>query len=525
MIFIPFSKLKQELVNTEDDVYGVSMTELRIRLSDKIGQSKSIEIDGFHVSTQNLYFLMDLYEKEEYRVFSDWIITDEALFSYLRSKDLPKNFKVKSYEGHTLKESYNKFLTQFLNPKIEKELSDSIDKKDFKSLLKISKLKTLLPLKNKIEIDNQLTSCLRSIIEDEKHGAGKAKEQMLQPEFVQLINGLDDSFYQIKILFLEAIKGLIEKKDEFAALGLRSLKKLELNNAHKREVDLFISKWKSPKINKSTKASHLFRTPLFYVGLLVCAVLIYILIPKEVKQPNQNSDLPMNRTGLDSLTLDEIKNTDSLLGYKSDTLIKDNEEFNNVPVVERYQMIDSEDTLKNDLARSLAISMVADYEVQMAQNNSQDCNPLRMGEKTKFQMDGVMSLSYIIGGFDHKIENNSSYDLYILLFKNETSEAVYGSFVPVNGDLICQFVKGMRMIIYSGRDLTRFNPLQKKNGGYGSIVDAKRIDKRLTAHFCELNQFNLQLMSKSWVAMKNGRVTVISDDNGPIHVKSDAFEE
>ncbi len=525
MIFIAFSELKREIVNPEVHTKDLSISELRVMLSNKLGDESTLEIKGFQLSAQNLYFLMDHYEKEEYRVFSDWVLSDSSLFLYLRDKELPQTFKVKNYEGHTLKTNYYKFLDNFLSPKLDKDLLSSISEGRLASLLNISELKTLLPEENKIEIDHKLASFIRSTIEEAKTDRGTTIERMFRLEFIMLINRLDESFYQVKILFLETVKTLIKDNSELSDKGFSSLKRIKLNSTHKKEVDLFLSRWKNSKISKGTKLKHLFRTPLFYAGLLVLIVLIYILVPKETVQPNQNRVAPFERTGLDSLTIDEIKNTDSLLGFNRDTLIAEIEEFNNLPLVDRYQMIDSEDTLKNDLARSLVISMVADYEIQKAQSNSPDCKPLSMGGKLKFQLDGVRNVNDMAAGVNHKIVNNTSYDLYILLFKNDPTEAVYGSFVPSKGELTFQLVQGMRLIIYSGRDLTRFNPLQNKNGGYGSIVEAKRIDSRFTAHFCELNQFNLQLMSRSWTAMRKGGLTIISDDNGPIRIKSDVFEK
>lgn len=525
MIFFSYGELKKAIEGDAKKGAELHPSDLKVLFSKKIGEAGNFSIKDRKISTQELFFLLDQYEIEENRVFSDWILTDQTLIAFLYDLELPKHFEVKKHKGHFLEEKYFLFVAQFLFPKLDAALTQGIKNQDGHQLIRLAELMQILPKKDKDELQRKLSIYLDSIIKGSKNNESEAKDNLLQLETVVLLNSLGESYYAMKVSFLGAVKTLINEDPELSLRATRVLKKLKLHDAHKKEVEVFLSKLTNTKQKRGAAIPHFLRTPLFYIGVLILAVLIYVLVPKEVVRPTQSSGLPKNRTGLDSLSLDEVKSADSLLGFKGDSVIVDNEEFKTVPLVDQYQMIDSDDTLKNELARALSISMAADYKIQKDQNDSQDCEPMRMGDKNRFQMKGVQNLDNIKGGFNHRIDNKSPYDLYILIFENIQGGKVYGSFIPSKGELKLELQERMRMIIYSGKDLTKFNPLRHKNGGYGSIVYAKRIDERFVAHFCTLNEYNLQLMSKSWSATKKGRKTTVSSNGGPIKFTSDAFME
>lgn len=525
MIFFSFAELKREIEDYRKQGKKLTAEYLKELFSQKIGGADLLAVSERNVTPQELFFLLDQYEVEENRVFSDWVLTDQTLLSFLRDQELPGNTEVQKHEGHFLQEKYHLFVAQFLYPKLIERTQNAIKDEDQYSLTQLSELKHLLPEESKLKVDNLIDGYIQSIINDAKSNKKRAKEKLLQSGSVLLLNSLGEHFYPSKVQFVDSLKDIIEKEQDLSQKAIIAVKRVNLHDAHKKEVLSFLSGLSNTYRKGGVSAPKLLRTPLFYLGLLIVALLVYILLPKSMVKPVQTSGLPLNRTGLDSLSLDEIKSADSLLGYKSYSIITDNEEFRSVPLIDQYQMIDGEDTLKNDLARALSISMAADYKIQKDQGDSQNCSPLSMGERKGFQMEGVKNIEVLPKGFAHRMKNSSAYDLYILLFENEVGGNVYGSFIPSKGEVKFELNKGLRLVVYSGKDFTKFNPLQHKNGGYGSVVYAKQIDDRFIAHFCTLNQYNLQLMSKSWRAVKHGEETVVKAENGPIQLVSKAFEE
>lgn len=499
--------------------------DLRKRYAAVFNNSKEHLVNGQTYTLQEVYFLLDLYEKEENRVFSQWVKSDDVLFSFLRNDDYAGASKTKKHDGHLLQEKYYKFVSNFLFSKLSTCIDKSCSNANVKSLMVELDLTKVLPAKNRIEAQQKIVTYIDDVIKNAQTGDQKYIDVLFLPEITLLINELDETFYALKVSFIDSVKSIIIRNKEHSVIAFKRLRQLDLHSAHRKEVNQFIHQQSNLKNRKgSLSLTFLLRTPLFYAGVLVLSILIYLLIPKEIVKPKKHSGTPQMRTGLDSLSLGEIHGADTLLGYKEDSSLTDLEDQLVPNVIENYQVIESDDTLINELAQALSKSMAADYQIQETQEDSEDCQPLKLSQKEAFQMEGVKSTNSLVGEHQHQLENSTSYDMYILLFENRVNGNVFGSFLPAGGKLNFSYNEGMRMMIYSGKELTEFNPLLQKNGGYGSVVFSKRIDQRFTAHFCELNVYNLQLMSKSWVAKGSGRFTKIYDDGGPLKLESNTFE-
>lgn len=524
MRFVSLNTLKTFLGVNKGNVEKSLMEDLRSSYANRFQSQKDLMINGRAVTPQEVYFLFDLYEKEENRVFSDWVESDEMLHSFLKRDSISKLSKVQLHEGHFLEEKYKDFLAHFLYPLLKREIDTSISKEDMVSMLVHLEISNLLPASKKVELQRRFLVFVNEAMEEASKGSSKATDTLLSSEFTLLVNGLDDTYYAVKVSFIENVKALIENNTELLGKAVKRLKQLELHKSHREEVDAFLVQQTTlGKRNRKVKVGLLLRTPLFYAGLLVILVLIYIWVPKNPSKPLLTGGKPQKRTGLDSLSLAEINGADTLLGYKEDSTVFEVEHQPVSTQTNKYQVIDSKDTLKNKLALALSRSMAADYQIQENQNDTKDCKPLKLAQKEGFQFDGVESLENLIVGNRHLIENETQFDLYILMFENTENGAVYGSFIPAKGKMNFKYLEGMRMVVYSGKELTRFNPLLHKNGGYGSVVYAKRIDERFTAHFCEMNMFNLQLMSKSYLATEKGYKTTVKTNGGPIQLTSDVF--
>lgn len=526
MKFVSLEDLAKHAHIETDTISAETIEKLREAYDHELATHNKVVFKGKHFGAREVYFLLDLYEKQQNRVFSGWITADPLLYSFLRDEKLD-NLKgdVKVHEGHTLEKDYKSFVSHFLREPLKKAIESSCEKNNMHNLITAVKLTSLLNDKECIS-HQRLAATYIDYQLKESFSSQDCRKRLLSNEMVVLLNLLDNNYYATRIAYIDGLKGLIDKELVVFDKAAVCLNKLALNESHKDEVKSFIAS----RRNKTSAArnagfSSLLRNPLFYAGLIVIAVLIYILIPKEPTRPNIADGELKNRSGLDSLTIEDIKQTDTLLGYQEDSTNIDIEGQNIPdPSINTMQIIDVQDTISNEIAIALTRSMVADYQIQEKQGDSEDCVPMPPSERQKFQMNGVKEIDELIGGSYHVIRNESSLDIYMLIFENKKGGEIFGSFIPANGKLQFNLHKGMRMVLYSGNEFTRFNPLLQKNGGYGSVIEAKKIDDRFSAHFCELDLYDLQLMSKTWVAVKRGNETKISNQGGPISVDSDSFE-
>lgn len=515
------AKIQAEGINEE------TLEKLSEVYDKELATSHKIDFSDNELSAQEVYFLLDLYQEQQNRVFSGWVIADSLLYSFLRYEKLD-NLKgnVRTYNGHTLENQYKAFLGHFLREPLKKAIESSYEKDSLHGLIMAVKVTSLLPDNERVSQQRKVSNYIDHQLK-ESESSESCRKRLLSNEMVDLLNHLDDNYYATRIAYIDTLKHLLEIDLVVFEKVAACLKKLALNAAHEDEVKSFIAKRRNKtSTTRNVTLTSLFRNPLFYMGLLIIAVLVYILIPKDTSRPKVADGELIKRSGLDSLTIDDIKQTDTLLGYQEDSTNVDIEgQGIPNPSVNAMQIIDTEDTIRNEIAAALTRSMVADYQIQEKQADTKDCMPMPNSERQKFQMNGVKGVDELSGGSFHIIRNESSLDVYMLIFENKKGGEIFGSFIPANGKLKFNLQKGLRLVLYSGRVFTRFNPLLQKNGGYGSVMEAKKIDDRFTAHFCELNIYDLQLMSKSWVAVKRGRETKISNRGGVVSVESDSFKE
>jgi hypothetical protein len=236
-------------------------------------------------------------------------------------------------------------------------------------------LTKVLPIKNRVEAQQKIVSYIDGVILITQSEDQKDIDVLLSPEITSLINELDETFYALKVSFIDSVKNLIYHYKELSGRICKRLRQLDLHAAHRKEVNRFIYQQNNSKRQKgSLSLSFLLRTPLFYAGVLVLTILIYLLIPKEIVKPKKHSGTPQARTGLDSLSLGEIQGTDTLLGYKEDSSLTDVESQIIPNRIENYQVVESDDTLRNELAQALSKSMAADFQIQKTQGDTKNVN-------------------------------------------------------------------------------------------------------------------------------------------------------
>lgn len=180
--------------------------------------------------------------------------------------------------------------------------------------------------------------------------------------------------------------------------------------------------------------------------------------------------------------------------------------------------------IKNTKAKTLYSSLITDYQIQKEKGLFGDC-----GETKKYLFktslySAVQSFS-VFSSTNHRIENKSSEELYILVFEPEKNGNVYGELIAPGRTLEVVIKKGEGIIFYSGQQMNHFNAMRREDNGYGTIDNAKRVSKDFNYHFCSQNIYNFQQLNRIYEVIEIKGTTVFSGlPNGGYEVKSKALK-
>lgn len=495
-------------------------------------------------SMTDVFALIDSLKNPTSIVFHDWIKSDDAINKILQANPENLNFHEvvsnKKYRGHALEKQFYSFLTPYLLKFLEDKITESLARSDFEMLRFYIQYSNFLEESKKTalqqDVDKELRKLFLSINEidfvDQESLSKKASSKwekssreinlLSSLNLVDILNLLDKQFYALRVLYIDTVKTLMPQPGidprSFKMLS-RAISGVDLNSSHKSQVDLFLQKGKTSFQQKQRNTvfnKALFRNPLIYLAFAGIIILILLILPLNLN----NANPPKNEkiSGLDSLSKDEVKKTDSLLAFKEDSTLFETDDMKVPAALPDFILSDNTSEINNTVALKLYESMLNDYEIQ--QNNiSGSCDPLEESKSKEFNYQGVDEIDRDFE--NHKFINDSEQDCYILYFKNEDAGAVYGEFVPSGNSIEMKIVKNWRVIFYTGKDFTPFNPLKISNNGYGNLDDAKKIDKSFTAHFCEMNYSNFRVLSKIYSVVYMGKTTRLStNSNGSLEIES-----
>lgn len=501
------------------------------RLKEKAEQYfKSHEslICGNHsFSMTDIFALIDSLKNPTIVVFHDWIKSDEAILKILDGK--PENLNLhekvsnEKYKGHALEKQFYAFLTPYLTKILESNIAESIANSDFKKLRFYIQYSSFLEESKKIalqqEVDRELRGLFSSVIEEKNRGNINLLSAL---DLVDTLNLFDKQFYALRVLYVDTVKTLMTQEGIEARsfrMLTRAIGEVDLNSSHKNQVDAFLrnqnigfqQKQRNTFFNKA-----LLRNPLIYLGFLGIIILVLLFFPDRTK----NTDVSSNEkiSGLDSLSKDEIKTTDSLLAFKDDSTLYETDDMNVPVALPDYILSDNTNEILNSTALKLYESMLNDYEIQQ-KNISVGCDPIEESKRNDFNYNDVNEIERDF--VNHVLINDSDQDCYILYFKNVDNGNVYGEFIPAGSSIEMKLVKNWRIIFYTGTAFTAFNPLKTSNNGYGNLEDAKKVDKSFSAHFCEMNYSNFRVLSKIYTVTSIGKTTRLStNSNGSLEIDS-----
>ncbi len=501
MKFISLYMLAEKLDVSTDISRKEATTNLQKRAASYFESQHSIIVDGVELTEEELTFFLVAHEEPEKKVFNEWVFQDPMLYEYIVRGDRAlkgKEVRFHKHEGHYLEQAYKSYLTPYLFTLISRGFRKwSIEHPLQELIVHVS----AIPL---VEADRQ-SSLYHDVLQTVPVSAERDAErqwfedQLENGELIGFFNALNNEVYSAKIKMVERAKTMISSETNLLQKRkkLQHLLRLQLNAKHKEQLGVWAANLDS--VGKSGRLNG--KNPiLFGVALLVLLVVgLFIWYPTTSDNVANFNGGNNNTSGLDSLDEQAIHAADSLLGYQSDTI--KTVEYEGIPVYNpvKNTMVRTDLSIENALVKRLRESMMNDYEIRSS--FSSDCEGMERAALHDFQFDSVRS-SKALKGETHAIHNLSERDLFILQYEPSQGGGVWGAFFPSGVKRSIDLKVGHHLLVYSGKNLARFNPLKFKNQGYGNVTDARKITPAFTAHFCDFDLMDVQMLNRIYEVKK-----------------------
>lgn len=317
---LEFSRVDDELIE-----------RLRISIDQHFQKSEVLTAFGQDFTQKELDFILNQVKETEIRVFHDRIENDHKLVEYLFSNGeviLPDE-EIDLAKDHRSFKKYQEFLSTFLVPILIRKIDFYINDVDLIEIAKHLKFSSLLPIEKCIEIQKPVNSFLNQLLAQTKVSQDKELKEQLKlvysSEFVEILNELDIYYYQDVLNYFSTAKLIVQRNDLSPMLLDRiksSVAGLDLKEEDQSKVVTFInaktftSRSKTPR----SKLDEIIKSPFFFIAVLVVLINFVFLYPNKSESPKNDSST--ETTGLDGLSEKELKKVDSMLGYKSDSIVE-----------------------------------------------------------------------------------------------------------------------------------------------------------------------------------------------------------
>jgi hypothetical protein len=288
--------LKLEVSRTNDEL----IHKLKQSVEQYFLKNQILNAFGQDFTQQELIFILNQLKEENIPVFHEWIEEDRLLVEYLFSSGeiILENEDVILSKENDLFESYQNFLETYLAPILSKKLSEFIKEGNLAELGNHLRFSPLLAKKKRIEIQQAVVSYLRQSIAQLKVSHDQELQKQLKlvfsPEFVQLLNELDESFYADSIKYFDTAR-LVVQRNDLSLLVLDRIKStilsLNLNKEdHQKVVDFSSSNAFRARVKKpNSRINEMVKSPFFIVAVIVVLV-NFIFLDSEGEVEINNSE-------------------------------------------------------------------------------------------------------------------------------------------------------------------------------------------------------------------------------------------
>ena len=311
------ASLKLDSYRANDEL----VEKIKVALNQHFFNSKTLIAFGQEFTSQQLTFVLNDLKVKNHLLFNDWIENDRLLVEYLFSAGeiiLPSE-EVVIHKENELFQEYQAYVSNYLAPILSQKIAECIKEGNLSALADHSKFSLLLPKKNRIEIHQSITKYLRQLLAQLKVSQDEDLQKQLRiifsPEFVQLMNELDECFYADSIYFFE-IARLVVQRNDLNLLVLDKIKSAILSlNLSKEDfqkvIDFINSSTFEARVKKPrSRINEMVKSPFFKVAVIVLLV-NFIFLDSEVGGDNSSTK---EEVFADSLTdYNKIRNLPLLL--------------------------------------------------------------------------------------------------------------------------------------------------------------------------------------------------------------------
>lgn len=532
MRFVNIRHITQALELKADRIDDSFIQTVKDALHRYFTENTFLQISGYNFRDDELIFILDQLKNKKYRIFHEWVEQDTALLNYLISSGeivAPLSSNINLLKEHQLFDEYQQFLSPYLAPLLKEQIPGLISNHNFIALKSHLNFCPLLPTSKRIElqqpIDIFVNNQLKQLVTSKDPQFKSHFDWVYSTPLVLVLNQLDNSFYSTLIAYVDTAK-LIVSKNKLSAQQLNKIKStlLQINLTPKHQEQVVIFCQSESFHYKTTFLSSVIiwvKSPIFIIAIVVALFLIVLFNWNSNKAPNLQHT--KTSSGIDSLTDNELDQVDSLFGFKTDSMIQDGDNIQSSAPPE-YILTADLNTIKNKKAKALYSSFILDYQIQKENGLYGNCTTTK---KSLFQASlysGVESFS-AIPSTNHTIKNESDEEVYVLVFEPYKNGKIYGALIAPERSIKIYLKKEESVIFYSGQQMNQFNTMKSENNGYGTIDDAKRVNKGFDYHFCLQDIYNFQQLNRIYKVVSIKGITVFKAlSNGGYIVKSNAIE-
>lgn len=421
-------------------------------------------------------------------LFFGWIQQINGLEEFLVTKKatIPFSDTSKLLE-HTLINEFKRFISPFLYPLILRNLEGE------NSLIAATFIQVLDKDTRGIveqEIYKFITPGFKKIHQTFEEKIGEEKlivyvQGIVNDDTIHLINLFSRTSYALKMDYVEHVLNIINSKSCTTRLAnwlLKQLEKIELNPEHQSKITELRSDLKTGNMsvrnrNTHSRASIPFRLIIFsIVSLALISLAIWLIVEK----PWSDSDEPIiaSNSSFIEFTQEERKQIDSLLLEIQPKRKIPQEELDLGTYINQSKTIDIRNPFENKIAEQYYtdLKLVATHYDDL---KSDSCVSFSSKKSKSIVLPKMLDMSNKTNGNKALIDNQSDYDVQLLVFNDQINAPVYYAYVPKKSSITLLLDLNECIMTVAGNSFQNFT-IPKNYGG-------PKPSANYSYHFCEMD--------------------------------------
>ncbi|MGV3629565.1 MAG: hypothetical protein ACO1O6_00065 [Bacteroidota bacterium] len=466
MAYISLQSLKEFLGLSDEGAFFTDKESVFRTLDDAYAANKTFTQGKNSFSQLEITRMVAQLKDEVILVFDQWVRGSKSLEKLLVEEELVRNDFGEKLAEHQLFPAFQRFITIFLVP----ELNRFLDQHTEKHQLNAASYIPLLDERGQFIIQDKLVRHLdtnwNKLLAELEQPISSAEfnekvKHFFLPQQIETLNYFTKPFYARKVKFIEDAIGLFRHPEATAPFVLwmtRQMQNLHLNPEHRSKVqDIHASLlqgdqryFTSQSRIQSWSLSQLLGmvAVLALVGFSVFYLVNYTGMPEEKKEKTATSFSKFSkeeRMQLDSL----IRTMEHRQTVDENYVDQQNTYLHLTPV---QVQVNSREPLRNKLAEQYVQDCMKAYDLS-EMNLIDSCSIYSEKKLEKLDISPFRELSYLKGKTPILLRNESDYQVQVLIFEEKSDGEVYSAFVQGNKTVKCKVNPGYRMILIPGNNL------------------------------------------------------------------------